>query len=33
LNGDLEDEIFMTQPEGCAVPSQENKVCKLLKSL
>ena len=23
----------MTQPEGCQVPSQENKVCKLLKFL
>ena len=33
LNGDLEEEIYMTQPEGCQVPSQENKMCKLLKSL
>jgi len=33
LNGDLEEEIYMTQPEGCVVPGQENKVCKLLKSL
>ena len=33
LNGDLEEEIYMTQPEGCVEPDQENKVCKLLKSL
>jgi len=33
LNGDLEEEIYMTQPEGCEVPGQENKVCKLRKSL
>ena len=31
LNGDLEEEIYMTQPEGCVVDGQENKVCKLLK--
>jgi len=33
LNGDLEEEIYMSQPEGCEVPSRENKVCKLRKSL
>jgi len=33
LNGDLEEEIYMNQPEGCVVFGQENKVCKLLKSL
>ncbi len=33
LNGDLEEEIYMSQPEGCVVSGQENKVCKLLKSL
>lgn len=33
LNGDLEEEIYMVQPEGCIVPGQENKVCKLVKSL
>ena len=33
LNGDLEEEIYLTQLEGCVVPGQENKVCKLLKSL
>jgi len=33
LNGDLEEEIYMTQLEGHVIPSQENKVRKLLKSL
>jgi len=33
LNGDLEKEIYMSQPEGCIAPSLENKVCKLRKSL
>ncbi|PHT79676.1 Isochorismate synthase, chloroplastic [Capsicum annuum] len=33
LNGDLEEEIYMEQPEGFVVPEKENKVCKLVKSL
>jgi hypothetical protein len=33
LNGDLEEEIFMTQPEGFAVPGKEHLVCRLKKSL
>ena len=33
LNGDLKEEIYMSQPEGCVVRDQENKVCKLNKSL
>ncbi|GJT53186.1 zinc finger, CCHC-type containing protein [Tanacetum coccineum] len=33
LNGDLEDEVYMNQPQGFIVPSNENKVCKLIKSL
>ena len=33
LNGDLDDEIYMEQPEGFIVPSQEKKVCRLIKSL
>ncbi|CAM8917314.1 unnamed protein product [Rhodiola kirilowii] len=33
LNGDLEEEIYMEQPEGCRAPRQERKVCKLVKSL
>jgi len=33
LNGDLEEEIYMVQLEGCIFPGQENKVCKLVKSL
>ena len=33
LNGDLNEEIYMKQPEGCVVLGQEHKVCKLKKSL
>ncbi|PHU26689.1 putative polyol transporter 3 [Capsicum chinense] len=33
LNGELEEEIYMEQPEGFVVPEKENKVCKLIKSL
>ena len=33
LNGDLEEEIYMVQPEGCEILGQEHKVCKLKKSL
>ena len=33
LNGELKDEIHMDQPEGCVVPSEEQKVCRLVKSL
>ena len=33
LNGDLEEEIYMKQSEGCIAPGQENKVCKLKMSL
>ena len=33
LNGDLDEEIYMVQPEGFVVPGQERKVCKLVKSL
>ncbi|KAL0537256.1 hypothetical protein IC582_026232 [Cucumis melo] len=33
LNGDLEEEFYMTQPEGFKISGQENKVCKLRKSL
>lgn len=33
LNGDLDEEIYMEQPEGIIVPGQEKKVCKLVKSL
>ena len=31
LNGDLEEEIYMSQPKSCIIPGQENKVCKLRK--
>ena len=33
LNGDLDVDIYMTQPEGFVVPGAETKVCKLNKSL
>ena len=33
LNGDLEEEIYMEQPDGYVVLGQEHKVCKLVKSL
>ena len=33
LNGDLEEEIYLEQPEGFIVPGQEQKVCRLIKSL
>ena len=29
FNVDLEEEIYISQPKGCTVPTQENKVCKL----
>lgn len=32
LNGDLEKEMYMEQPEGYVSPIQESKVCKLVKS-
>ena len=33
LNGDLDEEIYMEQPEGFIVLGQEKKVCWLIKSL
>jgi hypothetical protein len=32
LNGELEEEIYMGQPDGFIAKGQEGKVCKLLKS-
>ena len=29
LNGDLEEEVYMDQPEGFITPGKENLVCKL----
>ena len=31
LNGELEEEIYMEQPEGFIVPGKEKKVCRLVK--
>ena len=33
LNGDLDEEIYMEQPEGFVLLGNEKKVCKLVKSL
>ena len=33
LNGELEEEIYMDQPEGLIVQGMEHKVCRLRKSL
>jgi hypothetical protein len=33
LSGELEEEIYMTQPDTFVVKGQEDKVCKLVKSL
>ena len=33
LNGELNEETYMVQPEGFIIKSQEYKVCKLVKSL
>ena len=33
LNGELDEEIYMEQPEGFVLKGQETKVCKLVKSL
>ncbi|RWR92156.1 Gag-protease-integrase-RT-RNaseH polyprotein [Cinnamomum micranthum f. kanehirae] len=33
LNGDLEEEVYMCQPEGFIIEDQEDMVCKLKKSI
>ena len=33
LNGELEEKIYMDEPDGFVANGQEGKVCKLLKSL
>ncbi|GJV60994.1 zinc finger, CCHC-type containing protein [Tanacetum coccineum] len=33
LNGDLDEKVYIKQPKGFVMPSNEHKVCKLVKSL
>ena len=33
LNGDLDEEMYMAQPEGFVQAGQENKVCKLRRAI
>nr|GEV92685.1 zinc finger, CCHC-type [Tanacetum cinerariifolium] len=33
LNGELEEEVYMNQPLGFIMPGNNNKVCKLIKSM
>ena len=33
LNGNLDEEVYMDQPEGFVLPGNETKVCKLVKAL
>ena len=33
LNGELDEEVYMEQPEGFVLPGNEKKFCKLTKSL
>jgi hypothetical protein len=33
LNGELDEKIYIDQPDGFIAEGQEGKVCKLLKSL
>ena len=33
LNGDLDEEVYMRQPEGFKIEGQEDMVCKLKKSI
>ncbi len=33
LNGDLDQDVFMEQPEGCRDPERPDFVCKLQKAL
>ena len=33
LNGSLEEDVYMTQPEGFVIPNEARRICKLDKSI
>jgi len=33
LNGELEEEVYIKQPEGFVIAGKEKKACKLIRSL
>ena len=33
LNGSLEEDVYMTQPEGFVIPNKARRICKLNKSI
>ncbi|GKE87946.1 zinc finger, CCHC-type containing protein [Tanacetum coccineum] len=33
LNGKLDEDVYMNQPQGFIMPGNKNKVCRLIKSL
>ena len=33
LNGNLEEDVYMTQPEGFTSPDNTRKICKLQRSI
>jgi hypothetical protein len=33
LNGNIEEELYMVQPEGFVDPKDANKICKLQRSI
>ena len=33
LNGSLEEDVYMTQPEGFIIPNEAKRICKLDKSI
>jgi hypothetical protein len=33
LNGNMTEDVYMTQPKGFVIPKQAGKICKLQKSI